>query len=79
MTNRITKLYDDHLEKDNRLWSELGSTLDALQKMGEFTESDLKKAGVLTALIHDNNYMLVTLAHKIADIDRRGRNKDGNH
>ena len=66
--NKIEVLYENHKEKDEKLWKELWKI---------FTKDD-QKAAILTNLIHDNNYMLISLIQKIADIERKEFHRSGN-
>ena len=79
MKSRLQILYEDHLEKDDRLWNELQGVLDRLEKIEDFNDDCFKKTSVLATLIHDNNYMMVTLVQKVAEFERKSNKKEGNH
>lgn len=72
--NRVEELYDTHVHKDAMIWDELTPLLKA---MG--IEGHLERIDALTRLIHDNNYMLITLCGKAAECERRTRKENGNH
>ena len=66
--NKIETLFENHKEKDESLWKQLWKVF----------EKDDSKAAILTSLIHDNNYMLISLIQKIADFERKENYKSGN-
>ncbi len=65
--NQTEKLYEQHLNKDERLWNELGENLDTLHGTSTAEEVNVltDKIDLLIRLIHDNNYMLITLISKM--------------
>jgi len=73
-TNRMLDLFEEHIKKDAMLWNELREIL-ALKKLDDMEMTELS---VLPALIHDNNYMLITLVSKMRDWKEADDNM-GNH
>ena len=62
-TNRMLELFEEHIKKDAMLWHELKEIL----AMKELDEMEMTELSILPALIHDNNYMLITLISKMRD------------
>ena len=62
-TNRMLELFEEHIKKDAMLWNELKEIL----AMKELDEMEMTELSILPALIHDNNYMLITLISKMRD------------
>ena len=70
----MLELFEEHIKKDAMLWNELREIL-ALKKLDDMEMTELS---VLPALIHDNNYMLITLVSKMRDWKEADDNM-GNH
>ena len=63
--SRMSKLYDEHITKDERLWTELESFIDDLTAGKGERDALFEMMNKLIPLIHDNNYMLITLVCRL--------------
>ena len=70
----MLELFEAHLQKDAMLWNELKEIL----KLAKLDDMEMTELSILPALIHDNNYMLITLITKMREI-REVDEDAGNH
>jgi len=63
--SRMSKLYNEHIAKDERLWNELESCLEIVESGKTKDTFVFERIDKLIPLIHDNNYMLITLVCRL--------------